>query len=1762
MSNQNNSIEKNNNPLNIILKQPSKNNIQETTKIPKNIGPYQIIKKLKDGGYSKIYLAESKYTGDNVCIKLIEKIPFQENVEDLLLATRQMETLKVLKHRNILSLLEIYESPNFIILITEYLPGKDLIEHLIIKKRFNEEEAQKIFFQLLDALYYMHKMNICHRDIRTEHILFDKNKTPKIIGFSYSTFYNKNIKLKDSFGSLCYACPEIIQEHPYDPELADVWSLGVVLYVMVCGYLPFSEEDDNKNRNLIINGKIEFPKEISNKLKDLLKHMLDINSKKRYNFIKIMKHPWFKPFNEELLIGGCNLYKMIYPVDEKILNIIQIYNFKKKIIENDLKNNKYNIGTGLYRQLVIKLNEMGFKSISDLGCKEYLNYKNEKNNYYQDGENKYNNYLNKVQEKIEKIEKFISDYQEKEENIIHNLNNLELNISMANLGKSKNYNSNNSNNSDSNKNSIIISEQNSEKDENEKINNLNNNNKFEESNEVLKTINKKICHRRTLTPMFAFKEFDDKEMLNTEIGHINKNELEIINKSKKSEKRKNIKFNINKELNNNSKENHIFSNKRLFHSKSLPNKKNLFIKILNSKMRCSYKNRNSKNIDITKRIDDSHNITASYTKWRDTSMIIRRKKNYLNSSSFLDGYLKKTHPDNLRRNDVKNSLLYDINQIIIEENNNNSIINNSGTSNKQNNEIRKSRQIKYSLSFGEDDDEDEDESSYISKIDSKQVSIYDIDEELKVLKEMGNNIKSPNLKANTNNNNTSNIKAISTFNEKNQNFIRNSKNIKKIKNISNIINNINENPIIFNNNQAEMSFHEDKNKITNTNSNSKSNSNKNNYSININNTFIRSNSTIESNNKNNNNFCIQNKDRDKNNPIFKSISYNLNQKQEKKEINIFYNDKKKISKLNLHYDEFLFINYIDTKQKSKFLFSYFKDNFIIKKLKINNLKQSFCFITDLEKIRHYKENKLKKKEEKEKEKEKEKGNNKYFNRNIKAKFTQRKTFDMMKTKEKNIVIIENNNNTTRKIININNSKEKNINGNIKNSNLKKSTAKKYKKKDSNEANNDLIDNVNSGIEKDKNKKIHKNIKFLNNINNNKEKKPAKKTKIQKSIYKSDINNRYHEELNFTNISDLSEIRSLSILSPSYMNTNITNLDNKTQIQNIYDNKENILFSNILPSKSNFISFDKSFQSQNQNKSKYQISNLTVSHENNIICFGKTQNNNNNEIDKNNMTMSHFYNNFNGIGEIKKIIDNSNSNININLDELNNTGSNYSNIFSNNTENCGNCGNISNYNNKKTVNNIDYLSKNNYNNNFIVTIKKRNLAEKLKEEIQKSFNKSYFNSPYILTNGQIGTDNIMNNGINNIDSDNINYNFNNNNLNNQIISNGNIPQSNGKKIREKIMRCSSMLTKNNKATNNPISNNNNTFVNNYNNNIPIRHYDLNQSQYVTQYININNSNENFNKNININNSISSINNQNEFFDDGNNIKSKDSDGDVLFLNSFQKENKNEEYEKQKKKNTIKIKKKFSNSVIYENGVRNNSVKQINHAKKTNIKSNGKTNNQNYNINNDNKKNKNILLKNMKYKCLNGNSKNIDLNSNSNVIILSKHKKNYDYNYPYPEKNITSSVPDLNYHRKNKNNNICQNNNNINNKNQNILSEFNLHKNKKNNKSINKKSSFNIGNEINYKYKKKNNMNMNINFDLNNNKKININKNKNNDLNKKDKNINHKSSMYLYNNIEKNNNIKTNREEDNKKIKTNKKGNNSSYKKERKKSGYIYGKALFI
>ena len=708
---------------------------KEIEGLPKYIGPYEIIEKLKDGGYSKIYKAKSYYTGDFVAIKAIDKTGFQETVEDVLLMIRQTEVLKILKHRNLISLYEIYETTKYFYLIMDYLPNGDLIEKIIKQKRFKEEEALNIFSQLVDALYYMHQNEICHRDIRTEKIVFDANNKPKLVGFSYSAFYDKGKKIKDNYGSLCYACPEIIQNEYYNPELADVWSLGVVLYVMICGYLPFSEEDDEVNKELIINGEVEYPPELSNKVKDLLKHMLDVNPNKRYNFQRIIKHPWFKPYNESTLTGGINVYKMIYPIDERILKIIIIYGFKKNEVDMNLKQNKFNEGTAIYKQLVDKFICMGFTSCSDLCSEQFMEFRKDKENMITDGDKKYKKYINKILEKIKKVERYVNEYKKKEDNIVKELETIYSNAEAEEMKKEMELQKSNK------KNNI-------NKDTNEK-------NKDKKNNDIPRT-----THRRTISTVKEQKEL--KQFLASRIGYLSKEDKTRLNNNKKPIKEVDEDFDFLKDFQ--KKQSKVCDVSSIMYldddddkklRKAPSSKKFREKEFVQNLLEKADKNENDEYSLLSNRIDISNLEENNIPKRkRQLSVMIKRKKkrNYLNTSTINDSYLRKPKDETQRKKIIKDNLINTVQHVIVEEENLNEDNEDKKNDIKQNlfgetirpvESKKNQKNIKYSLSFGEDD-YDEDESGFISKIDSKQVSMcYDMDEELKELKEIRNTLKSP-----------------------------------------------------------------------------------------------------------------------------------------------------------------------------------------------------------------------------------------------------------------------------------------------------------------------------------------------------------------------------------------------------------------------------------------------------------------------------------------------------------------------------------------------------------------------------------------------------------------------------------------------------------------------------------------------------------------------------------------------------------------------------------------------------------------------------------------------------------------------------------------------------------------------------------------------------------------------------------------------------------------------------------------------------------
>ena len=190
------------------------------------------------------------------------------------------------------------ETPETIYLVMEYCNTGELFDYIVSKDQLSEKQACMFYQDIIDALTYLHSQQIVHRDIKPENILLDtinRKINCKIIDFGISKIYEKNKLLETPCGTASYAPPEMHRNDPYDGIHSDVWSSGVLLFSMVCGFLPFNEEDEEENIRNILKGNYYIPEDdLSPELTDLLKHLMDINPKTRYNLEQIKENSGVK----------------------------------------------------------------------------------------------------------------------------------------------------------------------------------------------------------------------------------------------------------------------------------------------------------------------------------------------------------------------------------------------------------------------------------------------------------------------------------------------------------------------------------------------------------------------------------------------------------------------------------------------------------------------------------------------------------------------------------------------------------------------------------------------------------------------------------------------------------------------------------------------------------------------------------------------------------------------------------------------------------------------------------------------------------------------------------------------------------------------------------------------------------------------------------------------------------------------------------------------------------------------------------------------------------------------------------------------------------------------------------------------------------------------------------------------------------------------------------------------------------------------------
>ena len=259
---------------------------------------------------------------------------------------REISILKQVSHPYIIHLYEILETPTQIFIITEYAPGGELFDYIVKKDQLTEGEARKLFRQIVAGVEYLHSQNIVHRDLKPENLLLDLDNNIKIADFGLSNRYSKGELLITACGSPCYAAPEMIAGKKYKGPTVDVWSLGIILFAMINGYLPFEDPNTSKLYNKILKGEFYFAKGISLEAQNLISNILNTEPSVRYTIGQIKKDRWFT--SDTALTWTYNIKEKL-KVNKKVIEQMEQYGYKnKKEIIAMLRQNKHNRVTVIY----------------------------------------------------------------------------------------------------------------------------------------------------------------------------------------------------------------------------------------------------------------------------------------------------------------------------------------------------------------------------------------------------------------------------------------------------------------------------------------------------------------------------------------------------------------------------------------------------------------------------------------------------------------------------------------------------------------------------------------------------------------------------------------------------------------------------------------------------------------------------------------------------------------------------------------------------------------------------------------------------------------------------------------------------------------------------------------------------------------------------------------------------------------------------------------------------------------------------------------------------------------------------------------------------------------------------------------------------------------------------------------------------------------------------------------------------------------------
>ncbi|KAE9544842.1 hypothetical protein AGLY_000384 [Aphis glycines] len=316
---------------------------------PDTIGFYTIDRRIGKGNFAEVRLATHRL----VAIKMIDKRKLDAvNLEKV---HREVDIMKQLDHPHIIKLYQVMESKDMIYIISEYASQGEIFDYIAKYGRMTEAAARKKFWQILSAVEYCHNRHVVHRDLKAENLLLDANMNIKIADFGFSNYFTPGEQLATWCGSPPYAAPEVFEgKKYYGPEI-DVWSMGVVLYVLVCGALPFDGSTLHSLRDRVLSGRFRIPYFMSTGCESLIRKMLILDPNKRYTVEQIKRHPWMLEEAPRLLPG--TIAEMPAEPNDQVLRFMSSLDINTTRTRQSLRNRTYDHYAAIYYLLLEKLKQ-------------------------------------------------------------------------------------------------------------------------------------------------------------------------------------------------------------------------------------------------------------------------------------------------------------------------------------------------------------------------------------------------------------------------------------------------------------------------------------------------------------------------------------------------------------------------------------------------------------------------------------------------------------------------------------------------------------------------------------------------------------------------------------------------------------------------------------------------------------------------------------------------------------------------------------------------------------------------------------------------------------------------------------------------------------------------------------------------------------------------------------------------------------------------------------------------------------------------------------------------------------------------------------------------------------------------------------------------------------------------------------------------------------------------------------------------------------